>query len=305
MKNFIIKITFLVTTILITYILLGFLADGTTDPFYLRFTSPKQKSLILGTSRAAQGIRPQILNSVIDKNILNHSIYNFAFTILHSPYGETYYKAIKSKLDENSFNGLFILSVDPWSISQRTNLNYDIESKKELSKLTFFNMNPNYDYLVNSYKNSMFNLLINKFNRDSTLLLHKNGWLEVNINMEKNDLRKRTLSKIEVYKENGKIYEISDKRIFWLDKTIQLLKKHGRVILVRIPVNKEILAVENELCENFDSIINTRFNNLLYLNYKEDSNNYTFIDGNHLYKASGKFFSKKLANDINNLSFNE
>ena len=160
MRKFIHKILILVIGILSSYIFLGFFADGYTDPFYLRFTSPKQKSLIIGTSRAAQGIRPSIMDSVLDAKRFNIPIYNFAFTILHSPYGKTYYNAIDSKLVKDNFNGLFIVAVDPWSISLRTNLNYDIESKKELSKLIYFNMNPNYDYLMNAYKSSMFNLLL-------------------------------------------------------------------------------------------------------------------------------------------------
>ena len=305
MRKFIHKILILVIGILSSYIFLGFFADGYTDPFYLRFTSPKQKSLIIGTSRAAQGIRPSIMDSVLDAKRFNTPIYNFAFTILHSPYGKTYYDAIDSKLVKDNFNGLFIVAVDPWSISLRTNLNYDIESKKELSKLTYFNMNPNYDYLMNAYKSSMFNLLPNKFIKDESLFLHSNGWLEVTINMDKYVLKKRTMSKIKTYEEGSKTNKISNKRIDWLERTIRLLEKHGKVVLVRIPVHKEILTIENKICKSFDSIIKTKFNDIPYLNYKTDVANYTFIDGIHLYKESGKKFSEKLAKDINQLSINE
>lgn len=305
MKKFIHKIITLIITIVATYLLLGLLADGYTDPFYLRITSPKQKSLILGTSRAAQGIRPSIMDSILDNKTFNIPIYNFSFTILHSPYGETYYKAIEAKLDKNNLKGLFVLAVDPWSISLRTNLQYDVESKKELSKITYFNMNPNYDYLKNAYKKSFFHLLNNKISPDKSMLLHEDGWLEVTINMDKQELKRRTVSKIKTYKENSKINRISSKRINWLEKTIFLLEKHGKVVLVRIPVNNEILNIEKKAYKNFDSIIRTKFSATPYLNYKDMSGEYSYIDGNHLHKESGKKFSVKLAKDINLLFLND
>ena len=44
------------------------LADGTTDDAYLKFTTPKQGSLILGSSIAAQGIHPKELNAVLKRD---------------------------------------------------------------------------------------------------------------------------------------------------------------------------------------------------------------------------------------------
>jgi hypothetical protein len=80
-----------------------------------------------------------------------------------------------------------------------------------------------------------------------------------------------------------------------------LLKKHGKVVLVRIPVSEEILKIENKLCISFDSIIESRFVDVPYLNYKNEAKKYMYIDGVHLYKKSGKEFTKQLANDINSL----
>ena len=47
----------------------------------------------------------------------NDSIFNFAFTIAHSPYGPAYLKGIKRKLSDDSKNGLFIVGLDAWSIA--------------------------------------------------------------------------------------------------------------------------------------------------------------------------------------------
>ena len=107
MKRFLKEIT-LFFIVLLSFIFFYFRinADGFTDPFYLRFTTKKQKNLILGSSRAAQGIQPQTL-----KSITNNKFYNFSFSNLHSPYGSTYFNAIKNKIDRKS-KQTFILCVN-------------------------------------------------------------------------------------------------------------------------------------------------------------------------------------------------
>ena len=97
MKKFLIKLLLFLSVVILTFGYIFSFADGYTDPFYMRFTTAKQKNLIIGTSRAAQGIQPQILNKK-----LNLKFFNYAFTVMHSPFGETYLNSIKSKLDESS-----------------------------------------------------------------------------------------------------------------------------------------------------------------------------------------------------------
>ncbi|MCY0969567.1 hypothetical protein ACM642_10780 [Chryseobacterium sp. CY353] len=58
MKKFILKLFFWIIPIIAIHYFLGGFAGGNTDSFYKRFTSPQQSNLILGNSRAAQGIRP-------------------------------------------------------------------------------------------------------------------------------------------------------------------------------------------------------------------------------------------------------
>ena len=170
MNKFLAKTFFIFSIIITSYVLLGFLADGKTDPFYLRFTSPKQHSLILGSSRAAQGIVSTILNDELDEAILEGEIYNYSFTVLHSPFGAVYLNAIKEKLSEKTKKGLFIISVDPWSISSRIDIDYPRESKLELAKISEFNSYPNYDYLRNAYQDSFtFRELVNKIMKEGKL----------------------------------------------------------------------------------------------------------------------------------------
>ena len=99
MKLFFIKISFLVTVVFISiYCLLYYLPDGYKDVYYKRFSTPRATSLIIGTSRAAQGIFPVILEKELIKENYSLPIFNYSFTLHHSPFGEPYNNSIKLKL---------------------------------------------------------------------------------------------------------------------------------------------------------------------------------------------------------------
>ena len=106
------------------------LANGHTDPFYIRFTTTKQQNLFLGTSRAAQGLMPSVFDSILHKTFLNYS-----FTLAHSPYGETYLTSIKKKVAKTEYPGLFVLAVAPWSISSKLDNPNDSTSFRELDRV--------------------------------------------------------------------------------------------------------------------------------------------------------------------------
>lgn len=106
MKKFLLKILVWLVPVIALHLFLGSFAGGNTDTFYRRFTSPKQSNLILGNSRAAQGIQPTYLKSLNGENF-----YNFSFTIFDSPYGETYLKAVQEKIKPDTKSGNFIITV--------------------------------------------------------------------------------------------------------------------------------------------------------------------------------------------------
>ena len=116
MKKFLLKMLVWLVPVIALHLFLGSFAGGNTDTFYRRFTSPKQSNLILGNSRAAQGIQPAYLKSLNGENF-----YNFSFTIFDSPYGETYLKAVQEKIKPGTKSGNFIITVDPWSVSNHKN----------------------------------------------------------------------------------------------------------------------------------------------------------------------------------------
>ena len=108
MKKFILKsILFLGVVILITSIIL-LKYGGYVDYFYNKFTTPKTSSMIIGDSRALQGIQPHIIDSVLINSKYKLPILNYSFTIAQSHIGPLYNKSILKKIDPNTNNGCLL-----------------------------------------------------------------------------------------------------------------------------------------------------------------------------------------------------
>ena len=296
MSKFIIKTLVFSFIILVIFLLICSKADGYTDPYYVRFTTPKQNSLILGTSRAAQGLQPKIFNA-----ILNEKISNYSFTMAHSPFGATYLNSIKKKVNPNAKNGTFIIAIDPWSLSSFTEMPEDSLSFRELklalNHTPLVNVNPNVFYLMNSFNKKYYKILAHKKTR---MFLHKDGWLEVNIKLDSTDFLKTIADKEKMYREQIlPIAQFSKTRFSYLKQTINFLKDHGDVYLVRLPIHPKIMEIENELMPNFNNDVKEAIaltSGYLDLTHKNYDFNYT--DGNHLHKASGKIVSEIMASWI-------
>jgi hypothetical protein len=293
MKNFIIKTLAFSFVIILVFIWVCSKANGYTDPFYIRFTTPKQNSLILGTSRAAQGLQPKTFETILKKNI-----YNYSFTVAHSPFGKTYLNSIKKKINTNSKDGIFIITVDPWSLSSLTETPDDSLSFREL-KLPLANtplvsVNPNIIYLINNWNDKYYKLLSNK---KSKMFLHKDGWLEVNINLDSIDVIKNIENKEKIYRENLlPKAKFSKTRFDYLKRTINFLNNYGEVYLVRLPIHPKIMQIENELMPEFNNLIKeTLVSNNGYLDLTNQNTDFNYTDGNHLHKTSGKEVSEIIA----------
>lgn len=310
LKNILIVSLFIIAL----HLILGALANGSTDNFYLRFTSSKQNSLIIGTSRSAQGIHPNILDSVLNLEE-NNGIYNYSFSINNSSYGKEYYYAIKNKINESAKNGLFIITVDPWAISSDTTLNdneIDIESIFYSKK--HYNSYPNYEYLIKNYKKGWGNILLKRI--ESNILirnqnslskikgaftyLRKDGLLEVYTSMDSTYVKQNIQKKVYNYNTSMSSNKFSKFRFLYLRKTIQLLKKHGEVYLVRMPVHTSLFKIEDSFDPQFDKRIINLANktNVDYLNFADNATQYSYTDGNHLYINDAKIFSNQLAERI-------
>ena len=294
MKRFLLPTSLYLITVLGSFLLILSSANGKVDPFYLRFTTPKQQNLILGTSRSAQALQPAVFDSTLDVDF-----FNYSFTVTHSPYGPAYFESIQKKLDPSTKDGLFIVTVDPWSISSSSHepnnpLTFR-EKNLAVGTTSWVNLQPNIEYTIENFSGSYYQLL---FRKESSLFLHKDGWLEVFVEMDSTSQTKRLKNKIEFYKnEKLPYFQFSTLRLEYLVKTIDFLKRHGHVYLVRMPIHTQMLVIENDLIPHFDTVIKEAIDlSDGYLDLTKKGSSYEYTDGNHLYKTSGKIVSQEVAN---------
>lgn len=304
MKRIIIKF-FIYTSVLIgIHIFAAYQADGHFDSYYLRFTNGQHRSMILGTSRAAQGLNPAVIDSILG----NYSpIGNFAFANVSSPYGQVYFEAIRKKIDTTATDkkNIFILAVSPWSISTLDKSD-DISKFRErnlfLTKIKSINKKgkPNFEYLMKEYAQSWGKILYNPV--DNQAFLHDNGWLEISVSMNRSEVQKRTSEKVIAYHTNATVYQYSPNRMNYLKQTILFLKKYGSVHLVRLPISEPMGAVESKYMPEFDTKMNllSQEHNLKYWSFAPQNANYDYTDGNHLYYKSSLKVSEVLAKWIRN-----
>lgn len=305
MKQFILKIIVFALFILISVLGVFSLADGSTDAMYLRFTTPKQKSMVVGASRAAQGIQPNKVNHILNRN----DLYNYAFQGPSSPYGEIYLASVKRKLDTTSTNGLFVLEVNPWVIGlnkRNTGEEYLTEEDGFLFNTKYVNLNPNIEYLIESLDKKNAHIIRNRYRKgeDLTYFIENDGWLHVTLKSDSISKINRTVAKIKQYKDKLLGYHgVSAYRKTSLLKTIQFLQLYGEVYLVRMPISEEVLKIENEILPNFNKLMTTISinNELNYINMMPHRMDYEFTDGNHLDANSSLKFSVDLANEIKGL----
>ncbi len=271
------------------------LADGDSDFYYARFTTPVQSSLVLGTSKAAQGIQPSVINSILGRK----DLYNYSFTLAHSSFGPAYYNSIKKKVDPKTKKGIFIITVDPLSVSAKVeNLNDSLRFRENDRFISIDNVtaSPNLSYLINHYPHQYIYLLTHKLNFVHNDHLHDDGWVEINLPMDETLVASRIQEKIKEYHDNGNQFEFSEVRFSYLEKTIQYLQKHGEVYIVRLPVLKLFWEMEDSIVPDFElklKVLSQKYQ-VQVLSFKNDTELYKYTDGYHLYKTSGAIVSRKI-----------
>jgi hypothetical protein len=299
MKKFLIRIVLFALPLAMFAGFVFMIEGGYSDTFYLRFTTPEQTSLILGTSRAAQGIVPDVLASRINAG---HSIFNYAFTVAHSPFGEVYLSSVKKKLSEDGKGGIFIVAVDPWSLSTSTastELNFP-ERDQFLGRMSSVTGNPNLEYLLNFYADPYYKIILRRL-KPSQTRLHENGWLEVNVKMDSVHVRSRTERKLTEYRNtNAEHGGFSLARYEALRETIEYLKSRGEVYLVRLPIHPKMEALEKEFMPDFHErmALLTDLTDVPYLDMTLRAQDYLYTDGSHLFKKSAIKASEQIASWI-------
>jgi hypothetical protein len=300
MSTFLLKIGLYLTLLGVVHLGFAYFSDGKTDDFYLRFTTKQAPSLIVGTSRCAQGINPDSLQDICRTSGHATPMYNYAFTSMSSPIGETYYKAIQAKISPDSKNGLFILGVEPYALGEVPNPTSDEprESIGQLYDAHFFNTYPNFEYLLKHYNYGWGRMMLTSTGlvRNNNTL-HENGWLQIDIAVDSITAHKRALDIIQQRRDDIGKFRLSDDRIFWLNKTIELLKQHGDVYLIRVPICKEYYDFENELVPEFDTIVRSAALNhqITYRDFNDMSHLLTYKDGHHMQVSATAIFSGHLS----------
>ena len=317
MKLFVRHIILFLSIVALLHLGLAFIADVTTDDYYLKFSSPKQSSLILGTSRAKQGIIPSVLSSSIDNS--NLSFFNFSFTLKSSPFGLVYYNALKQKIDLESKDGCFIVTVDPWSISEKiSDTNKTPDSLSVLFGISDFTSQPNFKYLFKQFPHGWGRILLNRIEKpilkyysgqlDSSKtgafsVLDNDGWLDVYTPLDSAFVKRKEAAMFETYRNNSIYRTGSEIRIEYLDTIVEFLSNHGEVYVVRLPVHKKMLSIEQQYMPDFnEKISNALLKSKGYLDFSKLDNEYSYTDGNHLTKTSAREVTQHIGAWISDLA---
>ncbi len=300
MRNFLVKMMVALVVALALHALVAPWADGHLDDFYLRFTAPPQRSLVIGTSRAAQGIKPSELDKVLQGGI--PGFFNYSFTLEHSPFGPTYLEAIRSVLDTATGAGDFIITVDPWSVSDVVE-NGEVqpwpEAQRMLGEQWTFHASPNLEYLVRHAPAGWGSFLGGPL-RDVEPLstLQPDGWLKVEHRLDSANVNGLTRAKLSYYEEVLlPKYRPSAQRWQWLVRTVRELERHGTVHLVRMPVPAGMQRIEDRLWPGFALALErlAREEGVRSYDPFSDTLTYSYLDGNHLDTLSAARFSGHLA----------
>lgn len=246
-------------------------------------------------------------------------IYNYAFSLNNSPFGEVYYKSILSKLDTNSTDGVFITSVLLWSIIELKHERITLyDSISVLRGLDQVNGKPNLEYMFEKYSKGWGNILLKNAENfalnavkdkvgttsGSWTEVSEDGWLKVSTNQSEKVVVEKIEKNVVAYTELAQNSKYSTYRIAYLLRTIEALKRHGRVYLVRLPIHAKLFRLEKEFDSNFEESIKEAVSMCSgYLDYSEDSDEYTYTDGNHLTVFSSEKISRQIAEDIGKLDF--
>ncbi|NVK53913.1 MAG: hypothetical protein HWD85_13340 [Flavobacteriaceae bacterium] len=205
----------------------------------------------------------------------------------------------QKKVDENTYNGLFILTVDPWSISASKsdpeNPSLFDEERLFLPDMKRVDVNPNIFYLYKHYQKSFYEIIIQRL-KPGTIKLHKDGWLESEDISDSKLVKKLTNSKIQFYTNYASERVLSKIRVNYLEKIVEFLKTKGKVFLVRLPVNEDLYNVEETFSNQFNEIMTELAfkNKIKYKDYNLDRDGLFFEDGLHLDSNSSLLLSSNI-----------
>lgn len=287
MKRFIL-LTTCMCGITVCLLVIAFMAipAGRIGDIYPRVITPRQHSLVIGTSRAAQSVNPLILNECLEE-LYTPDLYNFAFHLDISSYNPYYVEAIRKKLlPYDGQKHYFILAVDPWSFDD------GVVSPPELS-LRSVSSRPNLEFIVKNFTRIWFTPFptysyVNRYGR--TEVYYEPG--------NEEEWRQRVKARLAVYEGRAAQFVYSTSREHVCRQLITELSKRGDVYLVRIPVSKPMLDLENKVCKDFSKRMQQLAHEKGVWFFDFSHEDYRTTDGNHLTLKEGDRFSRALADSI-------
>jgi hypothetical protein len=272
--------------------------NGYTDDFYLRVASPRQASLILGTSRAAQALVP----SEIDARALGLSPpYNYAFTSATSRYGAAYLRAIRGKLAAPAPGelGLYLVEVSALAVSiDSTDPPSFPENETFIGKLHSYALQPNVEYPFYAADRgyAIIDRSVRRWRAAERLTLHADGWLEVRP-VDEADIAANIEKKLAEY---GRLFErsrFSPERFEYLERTLGLLAPRGRLGLVVVPIDPRLRALEHAYLPDFDARLRALAarSGATYFDLSDLDASVLTNDGNHVQRDSARAVSRELS----------
>lgn len=264
-----------------------------SDRFYRKFTNPPA-SMVLGSSRALLGLDPESIQKTYPAK---EPFLNFAFTQKTSPYGEVYYNAVVKKIGDDVTGGLYILEVSPLNISGDSR---ELpEENLVLNDQYFFNLDPNFEYVAKNNEHPLFFDMLPHVPKKPIQFPHANGWLE-NLDERRDSAAyaKKILKQEKEYRDVLNKFSVQEYRLSWLEKTIVYLARHGKVVILRMPVTERMRQMENKYCPGFNKMMEdlAQKTHAHYINMHE-SEGYSFSDLHHMSSSSARLFSEQVGNE--------
>ncbi|UCS91930.1 hypothetical protein KZP23_14485 [Echinicola marina] len=278
--------------------------DGHADPFGMRFTTGKKSALIVGNSRAAQGLIPDLITQeILGADALD--LYNYSFGIGYSAYGPVYLNSIMDKLEQDEKNGLFIVTTDPWALVEGgrhpNDPGFFPEQDSPLAALDNQSFKPHLAYMLHWFGPSYYEIIHRHFRPANERLHRESGWLELVLPMDTATVNYRIQEKLKDFRNGYKNLQLSQTRLDYLEKTIRVLKEHGKVVLVYMPAHPKIMKYDRLVLPEFPILmkeISEKYQ-IPYRDYSGQAEKFTYTDGIHLYQDSGRKISKDLGQWIN------
>jgi len=258
-------------------------------------------TIILGDSRAYRGIVPEeILKYCPDRNVLN-----FGFS--SGGLNQEMFKFIDEKKRSPHGKGVFIIGITPFSLTTEARRN---EHFLSILRLPREKIDEQLNYSPDRFSSAIF---VKPMDRNRwkairrTLFkkakkvkyddrFHSNGWCESLTPSDPQEIKRTIESYIAQFKGNKVDLRSENELMEWIRKWTQ----EGHLVIgLRMPVNPELLSIENKQ-SGFDEIrVKNQFqaSGGIYLEV-EQVENFSCYDGSHLDIASARKLSERIGRAI-------